>query len=609
MPLILLMISLLAAAPAFAGASADPVLDANRSACGGRMPQAGTLRIDYTLTGDGLSGTAYSVIDRRSGAYAEGYSEGPTSGGDGFDGRLPWMRDQSGAITPQEGGDRVQVAVNQAYRNANLWWRSDRGGARIAYVGRHRADERDYDVLQITPKGGKAFEAWFDTKSHWLAKTIETSQFLTITTSFSDYRVESGILLAHTVASDSGGGPANIQVQTVARVRTSPTQSASAYAAPPWSRADTHLDGNATTVPFVLLNNHVYVDVTVNGQGPFRFIVDTGGHDILTPSTVAALGLNAQGESAAHGAGEATVSSGYVKVRSLRLGGVTLDDQTMTVLDFDAAGVEGFRTDGMIGFEVLRRFVTTIDYEARLLTLRDPRVFNGAHAGTPVHFKFYDHLPQVTGSIDGVAGRFDMDTGSRAEVDLTKPFVEAHRWRESHPKGVLAVTGWGVGGPGRSYAVRGRELELGAERQANIIVGLSTQNSGTFSDSNFDGNVGSGFLKRFVVTFDYERQVMYLKPRPGTVADSGVFDRSGMWVNAGAKGFDIMDVSAGGAAQAAGLKIGDAIGAVDGQPVSGADLSDFRRKLRNEPAGSRLKLSVHSGTDYRELILTLADQI
>ena len=34
-----------------------------------------------------------------------------------------WMRDTSGANTPQEGGDRVAVAVNEAYRFANLWWR------------------------------------------------------------------------------------------------------------------------------------------------------------------------------------------------------------------------------------------------------------------------------------------------------------------------------------------------------------------------------------------------------------------------------------------------------------------------------------------------------
>ena len=101
----------------------------------GSVPQTGTLRSDYVLVGQGLKGTGYSIVDLQNGYFSEGYEQGPTSGGDGFDGKRPWMKDQSGAITPEEGGDKVALAVNNAYRNANLWWRADRGSALIEDLG------------------------------------------------------------------------------------------------------------------------------------------------------------------------------------------------------------------------------------------------------------------------------------------------------------------------------------------------------------------------------------------------------------------------------------------------------------------------------------------
>ena len=60
---------------------------------------------------------------------------------DGYDGKTPWQQDISLAYTRQQGGDRIAVAVSAAYRNANLWWRPDRGGA-VSYVGRETARAR-----------------------------------------------------------------------------------------------------------------------------------------------------------------------------------------------------------------------------------------------------------------------------------------------------------------------------------------------------------------------------------------------------------------------------------------------------------------------------------
>ncbi|MHA4915652.1 hypothetical protein, partial [Enterococcus faecium] len=39
-----------------------------------------------------------------------------------------------------------------------------------------------------------------------------------------------------------------------------------------------------TRVPMELIDNHVYVSVTLNGKGPYRFILDTGGQNVVDPA-------------------------------------------------------------------------------------------------------------------------------------------------------------------------------------------------------------------------------------------------------------------------------------------------------------------------------------
>ena len=107
-----------------------------------------------------------------------------------------------------------------------------------------------------------------------------------------------------------------------------------------------------------------------------------------------------------------------------QIGDLSLSHQAVTVLPFASTAVEGFDEQAMLGFELARRFVTVIDYGAKTITFIDPARFDPRDAGTPVPFAFYNHLPQVDGVFEGVRGRFNIDTGSRVELTLNKPFVE-----------------------------------------------------------------------------------------------------------------------------------------------------------------------------------------
>ncbi|MDQ2859846.1 MAG: aspartyl protease family protein [Pseudomonadota bacterium] len=610
--LVLLASTALIAAGVAQAEDASSVLASNRAATGGgAFAGKGAMEVRYAYAGQGMTGTVGSTYDVATGAFLDTADIGPTTGGGGFDGRQAWMKDMSGAITPQAGGDTRQLAVNEAYRDANLWWRADRGGATIASLGVKIDGGARYDVLSVTPKGGKAFEAWFDAVSHLLARTVEPQSAQIFTTFFSDYRPVDGALIAGKEVVDDGTGVQYRQTQMFGAARFLPARPLADYAAPRWTPSDARIDNPSgrTTVPFQLLNNHIYAKVQINGKGPFLCIFDTGGHDLLTPDTAKLLAVKSEGQSPGQGAGVNVVDTAFARGVSFQVGDLTIDNQTIAVLPFEAPQVEGFSEQGMIGFEVFRRFVTQIDYDKRTLTFIDPARFDPKDAGTPIPFVFYNHLPQVEGAFEGIPGAFDIDTGSRSELDITRPTVEANGLMARHSKGVAAVDGWGVGGPSRSYITRGSELTLGPIKTSGVVAGFSTDAKGAFADPNYEGNVGSKFLKQFVVTFDYGRQIMYLKRLPKPDPDVGTFDRAGMWINTAPAGFKIVDLTAGGAARSAGLKVGDEITSVDGAPASSIAISDLRQKLREEPAGTKVSLTVQSAAATRPVTLTLKDQI
>jgi hypothetical protein len=588
----------------------EAVLAANHAAMGER-PASGAAELVYSHAGSGLTGPLVDRFDLAAGAFVETQEASGVAFANGYDGKVPWQRDISGTFTPQEGGDRPANAVNIAYRFANLWWRPDRGGAQIAYAGRETEAGRTLDHLVVTPRGGERFDAWFDAQTHVLARIAEDRLFFHYKELYDDYRPEGRAVLAHRVTGDIGVGDGGIETSTLTRASFGPAKPLSVYACPKEPLTGAAIAGGeaSTTVPFKLLNNHVYVQAMVNGKGPYTFILDTGGHTLLSKRVVADLGLKPIGESIESGAGDSHSTTGYVPYDEIAIGGVRLTHQIGFATDIYDKSIEGIPVDGMVGFELVRRMVTTIDYGHQTLTFTDPARFTPKDSGVRVPFVFYDHLPDVRGTLGDLPATFTIDTGSRSELDIMSPFVMNHQLRARFSKGTSAVTGWGVGGPSRDYVVRLPAMKLGTVEVEGVAAGLSDAKGGSISNPNESANVGSALLKRFVVTFDYAHQVMYLKRITPTPPDVGTFDRSGLWINAKSGGYEVTDVAKGSAGDQAGLAIGDVITAVDGKPVQDAELSAVRRKWREGAPGTEVHLTVRRAAQDRPVVLTLRDQI
>jgi len=124
-------------------------------------------------------------------------------------------------------------------------------------------------------------------------------------------------------------------------------------------------ESNSSTIKFQLIDNRIFVDVFINDQGPFKFIFDTGGNNSMTFALAKKLGLAVKDIGSGTGAGNGSQQMGETHVQKMQVGGVVQSGQDFGVMDYSkiqhAFNFEAL--DGIFGYEVLKDYLTRIDYE------------------------------------------------------------------------------------------------------------------------------------------------------------------------------------------------------------------------------------------------------
>jgi len=367
------------------------------------------------------------------------------------------------------------------------------------------------------------------------------------------------------------------------------------------------------TLPFDLVDNRVFVEARLDGRGPFHLLLDTGAGG-LTISTVAAqqLGLHVADAGEGQGVGEKTVHAGRAEIAQLQIGDLAFQDMEASVMDLsDAPQVFGTKHfDGIIGSPVFERMVVKHDYVNRVLTFTAPDKFDYTGAGVIIHFERPRQIPVVAASLDGVAGKFGVDTGARSSLLLYGPFCAQYHLQEKYQAKLEGVTGWGIGGPVRSLLARAGTLQLGDVTVRDLVIRLSAQKTGLTTSSAMAGLIGPDVLSQFDVTFDYSRsRIIFEKNKNYGRRDS--YDRAGIWMGQSPDGkhFTVVDVIAGGPGADAGVKPGDEILAINGQSTADLILPEVRETIRREAVGDKLTLLIESAGKQRTAVVTLKDLV
>jgi len=225
-----------------------------------------------------------------------------------------------------------------------------------------------------------------------------------------------------------------------------------------------------------------------------------------------------------------------------------------------------------------------------------------------VPFDLPRQIPVVDAELDGMRGKFGVDTGARSSLLLYTPFVEQNHLKEKYSAHLEGVTGWGIGGPVRSLLARAKELRIGKIVVRDPVVRLSTQKQGLTTSSAMAGLIGPDILSQFDVTFDYSRsRIIFEKNSQYGRRDS--YDRAGLWMGQNGEHFIAIDVIAGGPAAAAGVQQGDTILAIDGTDTAKLVLPDVREKIRREAVGTEMTLLLDSAGTRHIVVFKLRDLV
>jgi hypothetical protein len=562
----------------------------------------------------GLSGTYTATHDVLQGHYRDEFTLGPVTGASGYDGNIGWNRDPGGEVTALDAAEAKRRQRSQAWLDARAYWYPSRITAQVRSLPEQTLDGKAHVVIEVTPDGGDPVTLWFNASNHLLTQTTMRRDQDTLTTRFDDYREVDGLLIAHRITTDvtdaAGRTDSRSRTALVLEHVTRNVPINDDDFAMPEMEAIAHI-ANATgitRIPFRLIANHIYIDGSIDGKAAC-FLVDTGGVNLLTPEAAKKFSLAAEGQLSARGVGEKAVDMSMAHGKEIRIGDAVLEKPLFYVIDLgDLAAIEGTECDGLVGYEMFRRFGVTIDYAKRELVLSEPAKFSPPANAHVVPFELSDRIPIVSGRLDGVPGRFSLDTGSRVSITLHTPFGRDNRFVERYSAGPEAVMGWGVGGPSRGRPARFGTLELGDLKIEGIAGDIHTSDKGAFASPDIAGNLGGGLFKRFTLAFDYNARRVYFAPNAANETVDA-FDRSGLFLFADGDAIKAADVAKHSAAEKAGLREGDRILTVNGEKTSERTLDAWKQFMRETEAGTLLDLEFVRNGKNKKARLILADRI
>ncbi len=254
----------------------------------------------------------------------------------------------------------------------------------------------------------------------------------------------------------------------------------------------------STTVPMLDLGGRPTVDVTIDGKGPYPFMLDTGADFTGIDETLATeLGL----PPATPVGGEQTV-----RIADFRIGDLSVRDfkaGRMPSLVRAVAGTQAPR--GVLSAAAFPGHLVVLDYPGRRVAIL-PGALGAPDNRRVFEYSADEELPVIPVRVGGHEYHIHLDSGSPAGVTLPTRYIE------EVPLEAPPVT------VGQARTVAGTFPVQAATVKAPIEIGeyTLTDKQVEFSDVRPGskpaiGNLGARVLRNFIVTFDSKNRRLKLE--------------------------------------------------------------------------------------------------
>lgn len=356
----------------------------------------------------------------------------------------------------------------------------------------------------------------------------------------------------------------------------------------------------APAARFRFEGQRVLLPVTLDGQGPYDFVFDTGavisGIRLDLARTLklqevrqVKLGFGGPGRRFPLYAARNVVIGGNIRQAEMAVFG----------LEGNLLGGQGLLASGMM---------TTLDADLAFSGM-EYRLYPGGRGEregfTRIGSQFRADENSDNGSpqivveavLDGTPGRFILDTGMPRTIVLFGPAVRRRGlWDDARPHTFQALSG--ITGMSRGRIVRGQRLTLGPLTIDRPLVTLrDPELKGPLEV--LDGIIGIDLIQQLDLSTEVAAGALWVRPS-GRPAPAERYNRAGVWLGRRKDGRVFVDeVAPGSAAAAAGVQAGDLLD-------PGREIGESAAPFMG-PAGAVVTLNLERGGQRRAVPVTLAD--
>jgi hypothetical protein len=242
----------------------------------------------------------------------------------------------------------------------------------------------------------------------------------------------------------------------------------------------------------------MFVEVRVNGAGPFWFCVDSGApHSIVDPYVVKQVGLKTLRSGSVTGTGQGAVAVEHAAPAVLSLGKLRVKIPEPWVIDLSGVPIPKW-THGLVGAEFFENYVVEVDPEKPSLRFFDPKTFVPPRNAAVLPLIVENHRFFLTATLEPngtekVERKLRIDLGSEESVadELVK---KGSKVRSS-------TLGQGLGQNYQGFSGLLKAVQLGPFRFEQVWGPEAPRPA-----------IGMEIFRRFTATFDTSRGKLYLQP-------------------------------------------------------------------------------------------------
>lgn len=282
-----------------------------------------------------------------------------------------------------------------------------------------------------------------------------------------------------------------------------------------------HLNAQIAEIPFELKNGMILLDVNINDNTEVStFIFDTGATSDLVDSTIAnKLGLKSNYKQPVAGAGGTKFYDIVLSQKLTLQNKIEIDGTHLVLTDLTKLKDRLERNfDGIIGYSLLKKYITKIDYENQKILLYNKIENIDTKGYKSINFKFENGIPipQFDISItlrngETYTDKILFDSGASLTLLINTPYNEKHKLSEKTGKSLISKSE-NLHGESISERIAIQSINIGGYELNDMVIAIAHDKNGVSSYENYLGILGAKIISRFNIVLDYSTSKLYLKP-------------------------------------------------------------------------------------------------